>query len=162
MSSTQNRDGEILRLIYENDGVLAKRHLKNIFWPNSSYRAMEIRLSKLFHEAYLSWPSNNQYKTHPIPEPICWLEWRGALYVAGETGIRVDKPKNNNEYQMRKLQNNLKENGVRWVREPPWSVLGHNIAVIDFKLSVSNLMNNLRVFNNMKSYGYGDKTNLLI
>ena len=56
----QHRDGEILKTIFENDGVLGKRHLKDLYWPSCSWRAMERRLSKLFNADYLSWPSIDQ------------------------------------------------------------------------------------------------------
>lgn len=53
----QNRDAHILMKIYENDGVLARRHVKDIFWPGKTMRAMEVRLSKLQRHEYISWPS---------------------------------------------------------------------------------------------------------
>ena len=37
----QERDGEILRAIYENEGVLAKRHIWQLYWKNAGVRAME-------------------------------------------------------------------------------------------------------------------------
>ena len=132
----QKRDGEILLAIYENDGVFARRHLKEIFWSDKSWRAMEVRLSKLHQEEYIDWPTRDQYKINPISEPVCWLGWRGALLVAGKSGVTVEKPNGNNKYQLRKFQKELKDHGVRWVSEPPWSLLNHNLAVIDIKLAV--------------------------
>jgi hypothetical protein len=43
----QPRDEEILNMIYEYGGVVAKRQLKEVFWPNKTDRAMEKRLAKL-------------------------------------------------------------------------------------------------------------------
>ena len=51
----QERDGEILQAIYERDGVMAKRQLKTLFWPEKTDRAMEKRLTKLYRLGYLDW-----------------------------------------------------------------------------------------------------------
>jgi len=51
----QDRDGAILQAIHENDGVLARRHLKALFWPKVTKQAMEQRLSLLYHNGYLNW-----------------------------------------------------------------------------------------------------------
>lgn len=69
----QSRDGALLSAIYDRDGVIAKRQLKDMFWPGASTRAMEMRLSLLYHQGYLDWPSLEQRRTRPISEPICWL-----------------------------------------------------------------------------------------
>ena len=97
----QQRDGDILQSIYTNDGVLAKRHIKNLYWPDKSWRAMEQRLSKLFQAEYVQWPTMEQYRVHPIPEPICYLGWRGAYLIAGKNGVEIEQPKNNREPQIR-------------------------------------------------------------
>jgi hypothetical protein len=132
----QQRDGLILQEIYRNDGVVAKRHLKILFWSDKSWRAMEQRLSKLHKQGYLVWPSRDQYKFFPIPEPICWLGWKGAIYLAGVRGVVVEPPKSETETQLRVFQKNLRKKGVRWVREPRWSLLRHDLAIIDFRLSM--------------------------
>lgn len=132
----QKRDGVILNAIYENDGVLAKRHLKKMFWVDKSWRAMEQRLKKLFIVGYISWPNREQYKIYPIPEPVCWLGWKGALYVAGKNGVKVQPPNNQNENQLRLYQKHLMDSGVRWVREPRWSLLRHDLTIVDFRLAM--------------------------
>src|SRR5215211_2876763 len=132
----QPRDSEMLQEIFENQGFLAKRHLKNLFWKDTSWRAMEQRLAKLFHAGYLTWPTREQYRTYPIPEAICWLHWQGALYVAGLMGIDVDPLPGDNEYQLRRLEEKLRKKGFHWLREPRWSLLEHDLAIIDFRLAV--------------------------
>jgi hypothetical protein len=97
---------------------------------------MERRLSKLYHADYLSWPSDEQYKNHPIPESICWLGWRGALYVAGSYGVNVVEPERAIENQFRELEKDLRERGIYWVREPRWSLLRHDLSVADFRFAV--------------------------
>lgn len=132
----QERDAAILKAIYENDGVLARRHLKTLFWPQATKQAMEQRLSTLYHNAYLNWPNLEQRRTKPIPEPVVWLGWRGALAVASHYGVQVQPPQNPNENQLRKLESRLRDQGIRWHREPRWIQLAHDLAVVDFKLAL--------------------------
>jgi len=132
----QKRDGEILKVIYNNDGVMAKRHLKRIFWQDKSWRAMEVRLSKLYSANYISWSNVKQRKIYPIPEPICWLGWKGALFIAGKCGVEVSPPTTMNENQMRVLQKKLRMHGIHWVREPRWSLLAHDISITNFRFAV--------------------------
>jgi hypothetical protein len=138
----QPRDSEMLQAIYENQGVLAKRQLKTLFWEDKSSRAMEQRLAKLYDAGYLSWPTKDQYRAYPIPEAICWLGWRGALYVAGSLGIDVPPPNGDNEYQLRILETRLRKLGFTWLREPRWSLLEHDLAIIDFKMAVETAVKN--------------------
>ncbi len=132
----QRRDGAIIQAIYDLDGVVSRRQLKAMFWPDKSWRAMEKRLSLLYHNGYLDWPSKTQWRTHPIPEPVCWLGWKGILWLAGRQGVVVISPKDESETQLRKLERELRAVGIRWVREPRWSQLLHDLAVIDFRLRV--------------------------
>jgi hypothetical protein len=132
----QERDYEILQAIYDHDGILAKRQIYKIFWSGLTPRAMEKRLSKLFHSGYLTWPSIKQWHTLPISEPICWLDWKGILMVAGKMGVMVEPPDKDNENNLRKLEKELRAKGIRWTREPRWIQLGHDIAATDFRLSV--------------------------
>lgn len=127
----QNRDAQILLKIYENDGVLAKRHIKKIFWPDKSRRAMEVRLSKLQRNDYIAWPTQEHHKTQPIPEPICYLGWRGAQFIAGLHGVRASDI-NGSENQSRLFQKQLRDNGIRCFREPRWSLLRHDLAIVDW------------------------------
>lgn len=131
----QKRDGVILQTIYVYGGVLARRHIKEMFWPDSSIRPMERRLSKLYHADYIDWPSSHHRRTKPIPEPICWLGWRGVLYLACNSGAKVEPPNRINENQLRVLQRRLREQGFSWLREPRWQQLEHDLAVVDFRMS---------------------------
>jgi len=131
----QERDRQILQAIYNNDGVLAKRHLKAIFWPGKTWRAMERRLSRLHSAGYIAWPTLGQRKLFPIPEPVCWLGWQGALIMAGWYGLSVEPPKGSGENQLRVFHKRLRDQGIYWVREPRWSFLAHDLAVADFRLA---------------------------
>lgn len=141
----QKRDGEVLQAIYQYDGVLARRHLKEMFWPDKTGRAMEMRLSRLYHQAYLDWPSAEQRQTKPIPEPVCWLGWKGALWLAGERGTPVEQPKTINESQLRVLERRLREGEINWLREPRWSQLKHDLAIVDVRLAVEKAVKELPV-----------------
>ena len=138
----QRRDGEILQAIYDNDGVLGKRHLKKLFWFEKTSRAMERRLALLRKDYYIEWPTRENYRMNPIPEPICWLGWKGIQYIAGKSGIRVNPPIRFNENRLRTYQNRLRNYGIRWVREPRWSILRHDLAIIDFRLAIEKSVDN--------------------
>lgn len=132
----QPRDGEILTAIHKYDGMLAKRQIKAMFWPDSSLQAMERRISLLYHTAYLQIPTFEQRRFHPISEPIVWLGWRGISFVASQIGIEVEEPKIENETHLRRFEKQLRQADIRWQREPRWSQLAHDIAVNDFRLTI--------------------------
>ena len=131
----QARDADVLQTIQDMGGVMAKRQLKALFWLDKSKRAMEKRLAKLKNYAYINWPSLEQRRVNPNPEPVVWLDWKGAFYLAGLSGIKVDLPEKKNETQKRALQKNLRLEGFSWLREPRWSQLYHDITVIDVRLT---------------------------
>lgn len=139
----QQRDGEILTALDRYDGVLAKRHVKLLFWPGASWRAMEMRLSLLYHQGYLDWPTVAQWRTRPIPEPVCWLGWKGAVWLAGRSGLDIQPPRTVNEAQLRRLNNRLREQGRRWLREPRWSQLRHDLTVVDVRLAIERAVGEL-------------------
>jgi len=128
------RDGAILHTIHDYDGVVAKRQLKELFWPVTTGRAMELRLAQLRTHGYLHWPSREHSLTQPIPEPVCWLGWKGVAWIAGQQGLSVDYPET--PAQVRKTERILREYGLRWVREPRWSQLAHDLAIVDVRLAV--------------------------
>ena len=133
----QKRDADILIATHQHDGVLARRHLKYLFWRDKSWRAFEKRLSKLKQSGYIEWPDGRQRKTFPIPEPIIWLGWKGALYLAGREGITARLPNNINENQLRQLEKTLRAAGFHWLREPRWSQLKHDLNVVDMRFWVN-------------------------
>jgi hypothetical protein len=132
----QERDGAILTAVYEYGGVLARRHLKRMFWPHATLRAALKRLAKLVDNDYLARPTTYQRRTQPIPEPVYWLGWKGIIWVAGRNSAAVRPPTNPGENQMRRLSKQLRDRGTRWLREPRWLQLAHDLAVVDFRLAV--------------------------
>ena len=132
----QVRDGQILQMIYDYDGVVARRQLKTRFWPTASWRAMEKRLALLHRHNFIYWPLKHQRQSKPIPEPIVWLGWQGALWIAGRSGLEVEPPQGENEYQLRRFEKRLRDVGIHWLREPRWNQLDHDLAVADFRMMV--------------------------
>ncbi len=65
----QDRDGQILATLHRCDGVLARRQIRALFWPQASTQALERRLALLYHNAYLNWPSAAQRRTQPTTNP---------------------------------------------------------------------------------------------
>jgi hypothetical protein len=130
----QARDTEILQCIQDCGGIMAKRQLRAIFWEGKSVRAMEKRLAKLHHQRYIEWPDLHQRRRYPIPEPVVWLEWRGALQLAGIAGIYLKPLSTENENQKRELHRELRTQGFHWLREPRWSQLLHDLTVVDVRL----------------------------
>lgn len=133
----QERDGEILKAIHGYGGVLAKRHIKEMFFSTTSVQAMDRRILILKQHGYLMTPSKEHRRTKPICEPVVWVGWRGAQYLAGLSGIDVPSPKNENENQLREFFRRLRGQGFGGApREPRWIQLEHDLAVIDFRLAV--------------------------
>lgn len=132
----QERDGQILQAVHNYDGLLARRQIKQLFWPQASQQAMDRRLGLLQGSGYLTNPTLQERRTHPIPEPVVWLGWRGILYLAAQAGLDVSAPNPPNENRQRRLEQELRTAGLRWLREPRWSQLAHDIAVNDFRLTI--------------------------
>jgi len=139
----QERDGAILSAIHEYGGVLARRHVMRMFWPDATLRAMQKRLSKHVNSGYLARPTNLHRRTQPIPEPIYWLDWKGIMWFAAQNNIQVSPPANTGENQMRILAKRLRDQGIRWMREQRWIQLPHDLAVVDFRLAVEKAVSEL-------------------
>jgi len=132
----QERDGAIWQAIYDYGGVLNRRHLKRMFWPETTLRAMQKRLSMHINNGYLTRPTDQHRRTQPVPEPVYWLDWKGIIWVAAQNNVQVSPPANTGENQMRKLAKQLRNQGIRWMREPRWIQLPHDLAVVNFRLAV--------------------------
>jgi hypothetical protein len=137
---------KFMRIHILNPGFLAKPfdqkserrriHWPIIFWSQTSKQAMERRLSLLRYNGYLDWLSSEQRRTKPVPEPVVWLAWQGVRYIAGQSGVFIKPPANSGENQLCLLDRRLREQGVRWLREPRWSQLAHDLVVVDFRVAV--------------------------
>jgi hypothetical protein len=139
----QDRDASILDAIQEYGGVLAKRQVHSIFWPDKSQRAMQKRLAKLKGSQYINWSSLDQRKQFPIPEPILWLDWKGVLLLANGANLKIQKPNTINENQLRYFERALHAKGLRWLREPHWNQLTHDLTAVDIRLKFEKDIGNL-------------------
>lgn len=139
----QKRDGEIVMMVFQYGGVLARRQLKARFWPGATLRATQKRLAQLVGNSFLARPTNQQRRTQPIPEPVYWLAWKGAIWAAQQHGVAVAPPSNEGENQMRRFAKRLRDRGIRWLREPRWLQLPHDLAVVDFRLAIERSINEM-------------------
>jgi hypothetical protein len=142
----QERDKQIMIAIFRNEGILTVRHIFQLFWPGKTLRAVQRRLAILIKNEYLGRPTRKDYKTRPIPEPVCFLGWRGILVVASLMGVDVKQPKVITETNLRKLYKTLRDKGIRWVREPRWSLLRHDVAVSDFRYALEHSLQNMPAY----------------
>lgn len=141
----QQRDSQILTAIYDYGGVLSRTQLKEMFWPDKSWRAMEVRLAKLRNAGYLASPDGKQ-RQNPIPGSIVWLAAKGILQVAQGHGIEVEMHARLNENTSRKLEKTLRKEGIIWAREPAWSKLGHDLTLVDIRRAIENTVGRLSNF----------------
>ena len=133
----QERDGEICLAIYRYGGVLARRHIREMFWPDATtLRAVQKRISKLVNHEYLARPTYQQRRTNPVPEAVYWLDWKAMYWLAITMGLDVPPPTNQNENQLRKFDRDLRKHGLHWQREPRWIQLPHDLKIIDFRMAV--------------------------
>lgn len=140
MTVIQRTDDDILVAIQETgDGILARRHLKEVFWADKSLRAMQKVMSRLYQRGLIQRTTIRYERIkEPPTEPVYWLGWRGILRYTERMGIEEPyQPKNDRENQMRILENKLRAEGIRWVRTPPSTgKLEHHFFVVDFRLKV--------------------------
>lgn len=135
--SIQQRDRDLLQALHDFDGVLALRQVKEMFWRDAvSSGPMDKRLAKLHHAKLIERPSRKQYHRHAFPEPVIWLGWRGILMVAEMNGIELYQPKKSSGYELRKLAKSLRGTTLRWVEEPRYIQLDHDLKINWFRLMV--------------------------
>src|SRR3990172_11375125 len=132
----QQRDDQILNAIYDYGGVLSRTKIKEMFWLDKSWRAMEVRLAKLQRMGYIAWPDGHQRQHNDIPQSIIWLAAKGILHVAQGRGVELELPTRLKESGLRKLEKALREQGISWLREPAWSKLGHDLTLVDVRHAI--------------------------
>lgn len=138
----QERDEQIIRFVqFIGDGIASRRHLKDVFWSEArTDRAMDRRLSKLREKGYIHWPTKTHYRTKSVPsrERIIWLGPKGAWLIAHTLGYQLKYPDELSETWKRDLEKVLRSFGARWLREPRWIQLMHDIEAIDFRLAIES------------------------
>jgi len=146
----QERDGEILKFIqFIGDGIASRRHLREIFWPDAKTdRAMDRRLSKLGEKSYIRWSTKTHYKSagEPSRERIVWLGPRGAWWLAHKLGSPLNYLDKASETWKRRIEKELRSFGYRWLREPKWIQLRHDLEAINFRLAVESALSRMPDF----------------
>lgn len=108
-----NRDKWILEAIHAHDGMLGFSQIKRLFFTAKSQA--QLRLKLLYQHKYVNRP--NQKERYHVPEMIYWLDRRGAEYVAG--------------------LKNMSLRALRWRKKPRWNQVEHDLAVNNFRLTLS-------------------------
>lgn len=129
----QPRDKTFLAALYEFEGVLPERLVRQHFYPGISDKTFNARLRKLRDSHYVKYPSRRQKQEHPVPEKVYWLGARGIAELAAERGIDAGLPKKLTNNAQEEYKRRLKKAGLHWVREPHWRLLKHHIAVCDLR-----------------------------
>ena len=86
----QERDGLMINSVFEYDQMLARRHLKSKFFPDTTLRALQKRLAKLVSNSYLARPTALQWRTLPIPVSSSRFERLATAWLP-DYGARSDR-----------------------------------------------------------------------
>jgi hypothetical protein len=124
----------VILYTYENTGVLPTRYLKRWLWADQTDRAMNKQLKKMEDGEFIKRPSKEDNDRYKIPENFVYLDWRGALVVAAEHGVKIEEPDKANETWQRQLVKDLRANGLYWRRNPPWNNLEHEFLSVDWRV----------------------------
>lgn len=137
----QDRDGELLWFVYNLGGVVAITHLWRVFWPQKSLRAVQRRVQKLCGSGYLARPALQDYRNHPIPQPVVWLGWKGACHIAGQCGVATSPLQEPvTTFRMKKMARELLSHHIRWLWQPRWSKVAHDLRIVDFRLAIEGAL----------------------
>ena len=79
-------------------------------------------MRQLFANGYVAKPDRKQNHRVPLGETIYWLGREGAALVAGLQGATM--------------------RNFRWLRRPRYSMLSHDLAVNDFRITVAEALAN--------------------
>ena len=108
------RDKRILEAIHSHEGILADYQIQAQFFAGR--RTAQERLSKLYHNGYLERPDRR--KRASLPYMVYWLAEAGAAEVAALYGEELAE--------------------FKYRATPRWSLVEHDIAVNDFRLTVED------------------------
>lgn len=111
-----DRDKAILELIHNCEGLLSLRQIDRVFFSGRGRTQPRARMRTLFANGYVNMPDASHIHQVPMGETIYWLNKKGAAVVAAMYGVPLED--------------------FSWRREPRWSWLPHDLAVIDFRLRI--------------------------
>jgi hypothetical protein len=113
-SPLTQRDKDILRTIYEFDGMMGAEQIQKLFF--TSWYRTRLRLAKLYSEGYINHPDRKMRAA--LPQMIYWLTKKGARVVAGTYG------------------KSLTGDGFKWRQKVRWSLVPHDLEANDFRIAV--------------------------
>lgn len=148
----QERDHQILRMVYDHGGILHKSILKAEFWPNASSDAAKKRLTDILclHH-YLAHNEIVKAKDeankdvviydgdieHPEAKDYYWLGWRGAIWIAQDKGHAIDMPETCSKEQQEVLKRQLASLNITWRPNPIWKRILHDRNIIGVHLAIA-------------------------
>jgi hypothetical protein len=106
------RDKRILEAIHAFDGMMGFSQIQRMFFTGVSQAKQRMML--LYQHGYVNRPNREQRRR--TPEMIYWLDKNGAKVVAAKNSL------------------GLRE--FKWVEEPRWFQVEHDLAVNDFRLDM--------------------------
>lgn len=114
-----DRDRKILATIHAYDGMMSLKQLWGLYFPDCTSEVQpRKRLRDLCNNGYLTMPASEEgLRWVPIGETVYWLDGEGAKTLAGLKGID--------------------EADFEWRQAGRWSKIAHDLAVNDFRISVS-------------------------
>jgi hypothetical protein len=131
----QDRDRAFLKALYDFDGVLPERHVRDQFYPGIGDKSFDARMRKLRDAHYILYPTRQQRQEHPVPEKIYWLAVKGITEIAASAGVEAGFPKKLTDNALDDYRRRLKRAGIHWVREPHWRYLKHHIQICDVRFT---------------------------
>lgn len=157
--SLEDRDKDVIRLIYTHGGILHRSQIKQFHWVGKSDRAITIRLTDILcAHNYLAHNiqilkrdehgevvkdaagkveyERNDDEEHPETKAYYWLGWRGAIWIAQELGHRISMPETCSEIEQNRLQKQLESLGIFWSPEPAWKRVEHDRMLADVQIAI--------------------------
>jgi hypothetical protein len=108
-----DRDIAIIELMWECEGIMARRQIENLFWAGRNRSGARQRLRLLYDHKYLNQPSDRR-QCNNAPEHIYWLDSLGYELV----GIESKNPK------------------LKRIKTFNPMMLRHHLQVVDVRLKV--------------------------
>jgi hypothetical protein len=103
------RDKHILEAIHDHDGMLSHPQVKTLFFGSDTQ--LRTRMALLFQHGYVNRPSRKQRAA--LSHMIYWLGEKGAAYLAGQVGERVEDFSYRKEPRFLQVEHDLAVNDVR-------------------------------------------------
>jgi hypothetical protein len=113
------RDKQILETVHAFDGMMSLKQLWRLYFPDCSSDVQpRKRLRDLCNNGYLTMPTSEEgLRWVPLGETVYWLDTKGAQVLADLAGVDAAD--------------------FKWRRAGRWSKIAHDLAVNDFRLTMT-------------------------